>query len=148
MHTFIHTHTYTRSDAGPSPSHNRHDVLASAVGCVCACFICTHSVAMAPDLQLKILELQDQVAEMQAALADKEDKLASRAQELLGLSASLLEKEQMLKSAGLGEANDVAVTRASHNVMMEELEEVKNFKCKASCGGRTEVITCSGNTTH
>ena len=54
----------------------------------------------------------------------------SRAQELLGLSASLLEKEQMLKSAGLGEANDAAVTRASHNVMMEELEELKGFKCK------------------
>ena len=91
------------------------------------------AAALAPDHQLKVLELQDQVAELTAALADREDKLESRAQELLGLSASLLEKEQMLKSAGLGEVNDSAVTRASHNVMMEELEEIKGFKCKVRC---------------
>ncbi len=51
-------------------------------------------------------------------------------QELLGLSTSLLEKEQMLKSAGLGEAHDSAVARASRNVLMEELEEIKTVKCK------------------
>jgi hypothetical protein len=92
---------------------------------------------MAPDLQLRVLELQDQLAELKNVLADREDKLASRAQELLGLSASLLEKEQMLKSAGLGESNDSAVSRASHNVMMEELEEIKGFKCKASATAST-----------
>lgn len=87
-------------------------------------------VAVGPNLQLRILELEDLVKDLRAALADREDKLASRAQELLGLSTSLLEKEQMLKSAGLGEAHDTAVTRASHNVMMEELDEIKGVKCK------------------
>ena len=87
----------------------------------------------AADLHLRVLELQDQIVELQAALADKEDKLASRAQELLGLSASLLEKEHLLQQVGVVDANVSAVTSASKTVMQEELAELVAFSCKVLC---------------
>ena len=37
-------------------------------------------MAVGPNLQLRILELEDLVKDLRAALADREDKLASRAQ--------------------------------------------------------------------
>jgi hypothetical protein len=102
-----------------------------------------------PELQLRLLELQDEVAELQRLLAEKDSELASRAQELLGLSASVLEKEKMLKSVGKSDAlADTAVVRASQNVMNEELEDLRHQKCKVRLRTHSHIHTFTHMPTH
>ena len=57
--------------------------------------------AGAGDTTLRLLELEDEIKDLRKKLDDREEELKSRQDEVLCLSASLLEKEQLLFGAGI-----------------------------------------------
>ncbi len=96
------------------------------------------------DTTLRLLELEDEIKDLRKKLEDREEELKSRQDEVLCLSASLLEKEQLLFGAGIqgggGESKDdttdasklsrEALTRASQNLMLQELEGLQKVFCQ------------------
>jgi len=92
------------------------------------------------EMSLRVLELQDEIADLRKKLEDRDEELKTRHDEVLCLSASLLEKEQLLFGAGIhsddrdqSEAAKVsrdALSRASHNLMLQELEGLKKVYCQ------------------
>ncbi len=96
--------------------------------------------AGAGDTTLRLLELEDEIKDLRKKLEDREEELKSRQDEVLCLSASLLEKEQLLFGAGIGEVREEtgdaaklsreALSRASHNLMLQELEGLQKVFCQ------------------
>ena len=94
------------------------------------------------DTTLRLLELEDEIKDLRKKLEDREEELKSRQDEVLCLSASLLEKEQLLFGAGIqgGESKDdssdaaklsrEALSRASTNLMLQELEGLQKVFCQ------------------
>ena len=91
-------------------------------------------------MSLRVLELQDEIADLRKKLEDRDEELKTRQDEVLALSASLLEKEQLLFGAGIHtDAKDDsdaarvsrdALSRASTNLMLQELEGLKKVYCQ------------------
>lgn len=93
-------------------------------------------------MSLRVLELQDEITDLRKKLEDRDEELKTRQDEVLCLSASLLEKEQLLFGAGIHSTSDSkddsdagkvsrdALSRASHNLMMQELEGLKKVYCQ------------------
>lgn len=92
------------------------------------------------EMSLRVLEMQDEIADLRKKLEDRDEELKTRQDEVLALSASLLEKEQLLFGAGIhsddtGDSEHARVTRdamarASTNLMMQELEGLKKVYCQ------------------
>jgi hypothetical protein len=67
---------------------------------------------------MRLLELQDEISDLRKKLEDRDEELKSRQDEVLCLSASLLEKEQLLFGAGIqsseskDDTSDAAKVRA------------------------------------
>jgi hypothetical protein len=72
----------------------------------------------AGDTAMRLLELQDEISDLRKKLEDRDEELKSRQDEVLCLSASLLEKEQLLFGAGIqsseskDDTSDAAKVRA------------------------------------
>ena len=114
-------------------------------------------------MSLRILELQDEIGDLRKKLEDRDEvlqlsivycypnsiqcclflstqELKTRQDEVLCLSASLLEKEQLLFGAGIhtddrddsdaAKVSRDALSRASHNLMLQELEGLKKVYCQ------------------
>jgi hypothetical protein len=92
------------------------------------------------EMSLRILELQDEISDLRKKLEDRDEELKTRQDEVLCLSASLLEKEQLLFGAGIhsddrddsdaAKVSRDALSRASTNLMLQELEGLKKVYCQ------------------
>lgn len=97
---------------------------------------------------MRLLELEDEVADLKRQLEDKTEQLTSKADEITCLSASLLEKEKLLRGGGMGGGGgvveDEAHLLASQSMLNRELESVKAMWCKhCSCHPFEQVNTVS-----